>query len=143
MSTLMQQISHGSRLWHLFSLARLEERLQRWRLRHALFSLKNHQRFRLDVMEMEDAYLVKAEMPGYSKDALKVEIDGNEVLIYAQAKSADDAHDGMVDVPPQYRYFTLQHALDDRAATAQYRHGVLELRLPKKQGSRSAHLVIQ
>lgn len=142
MSTTMQQIVHGSRLWHLFSLARMEERLHRWRLRHSLFSLKNRQRFRLDVTEREDAYLVKAEMPGYSKDALKVEIDGNEVLIYAQAKSSGDAHEGTVDVPPQYRYFTLQHALDDRAATARYRHGILELHLPKKQGSRSAHLVI-
>ena len=142
MNRTTQQIVHGSRLWHLFSMDRMEEYLQRWRLKHSFFSMKKRQHFRLDVVETEDAYLVEAEMPGYGKDALKVEIDGNEVLIYAQAKEATGANDGEARLTPQYRYFTLQQAIDDHNATARYRHGILELRLPKKRGSRTVQLAI-
>lgn len=124
------------------SAVRLEERFRLWRLRHALRAMRGRRHFRLDVTEHDDAYLVQAELPGFDKDALRVEIDGNAVLIFAEASRQEQGGGTEWQRDVQYRYFTLEHALDDSAATARYRHGILELRLPKKTSGRSKYLQV-
>ncbi len=124
------------------SVVRLEERFRRWRLRHALHALRGRRRFRLDVTEDDDAYLVQAELPGCDKDALRVEIDGNAVLIFAEASRQERGGTEGPQSEAQYRYFTLEHALDDSAAAARYRHGILELRLPKKKSGRGRYVPV-
>ncbi|WP_193316814.1 Hsp20/alpha crystallin family protein [Janthinobacterium rivuli] len=124
------------------SVARLEERFRLWRLRHALHALRGRRRFRLDVTENDDAYLVQAELPGCDKDALRVEVDGNAVLIFAETPRQEQGGKDGRQSEAQYRYFTLEHALDDSAAAARYHHGVLELRLPKKKSGRGRYVPV-
>ncbi|MEG1051992.1 MAG: Hsp20/alpha crystallin family protein [Janthinobacterium sp.] len=124
------------------SVARLEERFRLWRLRHALHALRGRRRFRLDVTENDDAYLVQAELPGCDKDALRVEVDGNAVLIFAETPRQEQGGEDGRQSEAQYRYFTLEHALDDSAAAARYHHGVLELRLPKKKSGRGRYVPV-
>ncbi|WP_317202957.1 Hsp20/alpha crystallin family protein [Janthinobacterium sp.] len=106
-------------------------------------------RIRVDISETDTAYLVKAEIPGVSKDDIKVSVDGNRVSINAEVKEEKTAEEGGKMVRServygqQYRAFTLPQEVDDTASRAKYQDGVLELTLPKKAGSGGKQLSIQ
>jgi len=104
-------------------------------------------RIRMDVTESDQAYKVKAELPGAKKEDIKVNIDGNQVSISAETKS-ESAQDGGTAIWSErswgqfYRSFTLPQPVDDGQARAEFRDGVLELELPKKSGGTGKPLTI-
>lgn len=103
--------------------------------------------FRLDVSEADDAYLVKAEIPGVSKDDIRISVDGNQVSISAEVKKEheDQSHKTLCAerfYGQVFRSFTLENPVDEEKADAKYENGVLELTLPKKPGGRAHQLVV-
>lgn len=95
-------------------------------------------RIRLDVSETDDAYAVRAEMPGVKKDDVKITIDGNKVAIRAESQSEHEEKEGETVLRRerfygvQSRSFVLANEIDESAATAKYEDGILTLNLPKK-----------
>lgn len=93
---------------------------------------------RLDVVESEDAYTVKAEIPGAKKEDVKVSVDGNTVSIRVETKRDHEEKQGETVLRSeryygvQTRTFSLAHELDDGKATARCEDGVLALHLPKR-----------
>jgi HSP20 family protein len=106
-------------------------------------------RIRVDISETEQAYMVVAEIPGVSKEDIKVSVEGNRVSINAEVKEEKRAEDAGRLVRSerffgqQYRSFTLPLEVDDAAAEAKYHDGILELTLPKKAGGGGKQLSIQ
>jgi HSP20 family protein len=103
---------------------------------------------RLDLKETEAAYAVHAEIPGVKKEDIEVSIDGNVVSIRAEVKrEKEDKGETMLRSERYYgamtRSFTLATDVDEKAASAKYADGVLELTLPKKAGSSSRRLQVQ
>jgi HSP20 family protein len=103
---------------------------------------------RLDVEETDKAYKVSADIPGVSKEDIKVEIDGSRVAISAERKrETEEKHGNTVRSErhwgQQYRAFTLQCPVDDSQAEARYENGVLKLTLPKKAQSSTQRLAIR
>lgn len=103
---------------------------------------------RIDVTETDQAYLVKAEMPGFKKEEIKVAINGDQVSISAERSSDQERKEGNVVCREryqgsQYRSFTLPQFVDEDKASATCADGVLELTLPKKAGSGARQLTIQ
>lgn len=100
---------------------------------------------RLEVSEDDKAYHVRAEMPGCSKDDIKISVEGNQVNITAEVKK-EQAEEGRSMLCSEcyygqlYRSFTLEQPVDDAKADARYENGVLMLMLPKKSGG-GAHKV--
>jgi HSP20 family protein len=96
---------------------------------------------RIDLTEDDGAYSLKAEIPGVSKDDIDVRIDGKQLTISAEVKQdKEEKKDGRV-LRSERRYgyasrsFALDSAVDESKAEAQYRDGVLKMRLPKKTGA--------
>ena len=105
-------------------------------------------RMRLDMSESDQAYVVKAEVPGVQKEDIKVAIDGKQVSISAEVKKEERQENGnMVRSEryygQQYRSFSLPHEVDESKAEARCQDGILELTLPKKPGGASRTLQIQ
>lgn len=104
-------------------------------------------RMRIDVTENGDGYRVKADLPGVKKEDIKVNIDGNQVSISADT-SSQNTHEGATTICAErawgqfYRSFTLPQAVDDAAARAEFKDGVLQLELPKKAGGSGTPLAI-
>ncbi|QEL64010.1 HSP20 family protein [Oryzomicrobium terrae] len=103
---------------------------------------------RMDVKESDGAYQVHAELPGVKKEDIQVTIDGNTLSISAEVKQEKEEKEGE-QVLRSERYFgkvsrsvQLAHEIDEGAATARFSDGVLELALPKRQGSSSKRLTI-
>jgi HSP20 family protein len=103
---------------------------------------------RMDISETDQAYMIKADIPGVSKEDIKIAIEGNQVSVSAETKEEKDASTaGMLRSEryygQQYRSFSLPQEVDDAAAQAKYENGVLQLTLPKKPGTGARQLTIQ
>lgn len=103
---------------------------------------------RIDVDETDEAYVVKAEMPGFKKEEIKVAINGDQVAISGERSTDQERKEGNVVCREryqgsQYRSFTLPQFVDEEKATASCSDGVLELVLPKKAGTGARQLTIQ
>ena len=104
---------------------------------------------RVDVVEAEGAYTVKADLPGVPKDAIHVDIDGNRVTIRAEVKRESEQKDGERVLRSERYYgafarsFALTDEIDDEKAGAKFENGVLELTLPKKAVAGAKRLSIQ
>jgi HSP20 family protein len=110
--------------------------------------LEAEPRIRMDLSETEQAYVVKAEIPGVKKEDIKVSIDGNQVAISAEVRKEEDQKNGSMVrseryYGQQYRSFTLPQEVDDQKAEAKYQDGMLELTLPKKPGTGGKQVAIQ
>lgn len=112
-------------------------------------NLPSEPRIKMDVAESDDAYTVKAEIPGVSKEDIKVSIDGNQVSISAETKKETEEKSGETVVRSeryygqQYRSFTLACEVDDAKSEARYENGVLVLTLPKKSGPSGKQLLVK
>lgn len=105
-------------------------------------------RMKIDVTKAEDAYTVKAEIPGVSKDDIQVSIDGNEVTISGEIKKESEEKKGEEVLRSERYYgkvsrsFTLPHDVDEGKVVAKYADGVLKLTLPMKSKSASKKITV-
>ena len=104
---------------------------------------------RVDVTENDNAYNLRAEIPGVKKDDIQITIDGDTVAVAAEVKNEKDVKNGERVLRTEryygkvYRAFTLGQAVDETAAAAKYADGVLELTLPKKAAVQAKRITIQ
>lgn len=103
----------------------------------------------IDVRETDQAYSVRAEIPGAQKEDIKVDVSGNRVAITTEIKREDEQQQGgrvlrrEMFYGQMQRIFTLDQDIDDAKAQARYENGVLELTLPKKAAGTCNKLQIQ
>jgi HSP20 family protein len=106
-------------------------------------------RIKMDLSETDKAYTVRAQIPGVKKEDVKVQVDGNRVSISAESKQEKEEKEGERVICREcrqgssYRSFTLDSAVDESQAQAKYENGMLELTLPKKNGSAAKQLEIK
>ncbi len=89
----------------------------------------------VDVIEDASGITLLADLPGVSKDTLNLQleadsltIEGDLALSTPQDMTSNHAE---VRVPRYRRVFALSRDLDGEQATAEFKHGVLKLRIPK------------
>lgn len=122
-------------LAHLHPLRGLRETWQRLRFDHAVRQLSRQ--IRIQLREDTQAYTVWAWLPGADKGDIEVGLDGNCVRIAAKARIENAQHLRATQlrreryVGQRSRVLRLPQNVDPARARAEYRHGVLELVLPK------------
>jgi HSP20 family protein len=105
--------------------------------------------FRVDVTEGEQAYTLRAEIPGVKKEDINISIDADQVAISAELKNEKDVKEGERVLRAEryygkvYRAFALGQVIDENAASAKYSDGILELTLPKKAAIQAKRIEIQ
>ena len=105
--------------------------------------------FRVDVSESEQAYTVRAELPGVKKEDINISIDGDHVAISAECKNEKEVKDGERVLRTERYYGKLQRAfqlgqpVDEDGASAKYADGILEVTLPKKAAAQARKVAIQ
>ncbi|MGI6239764.1 MAG: Hsp20/alpha crystallin family protein [Christensenellales bacterium] len=93
--------------------------------------------FRVDVKDEGEQYVMEAELPGISRDHIKIDVDDGVLTIIAEWKQADKEGRGEYLVSERragrvQRSFTLENVLEDQI-TAEYSDGVLRLTMPKRE----------
>lgn len=92
--------------------------------------------FRTDIKDKGDHYLMEAELPGFNKEDIKVELNGDTLNVYAEHKEdRQEEKDGYLRRERHYgsyaRSFDMT-GIDTDSIAGNYNNGVLELKLPKK-----------
>jgi HSP20 family protein len=92
----------------------------------------------VDVVEFNDAYMVTAEMPGVCDDSVDVDFQNGELTIcgrVAECRRREDATRRNVgfEAKDYFRSFRVGASIDSDAIEANFRDGLLTLRLPKRQ----------
>lgn len=96
----------------------------------------------VDISETDNAYLVKAEIPGVNKDDVKVTIEDGMLTIQGERKQEqEDKGKKYHRIERSYgcfmRSFRVPDDADDSAAKAEFKDGMLNITLNKTQKSRS------
>ncbi|SFC90231.1 Hsp20/alpha crystallin family protein [Massilia yuzhufengensis] len=126
----------------------IEELMRDFPLASSLRGFEPERQIRIDVNETDQAYVVKADMPGYRKEDIKIAVDGSVVSISATMQGQEEKTEGDTVYSErysgsQYRSFTLAQEVDDTKTEAKYQDGVLSLTLPKKPGTARKQIAIQ
>lgn len=104
--------------------------------------------FPVDVMETAEAVIVKASVPGVSKESLQVSYEKEFLTIKAELAQENAPEKGRFLLKERSfgtmsRTFRLPFAVDVDQAGAQYKDGVLTLTLPKQESVKPRIIQIQ
>lgn len=102
----------------------------------------NFKTFRTDVRETEKAYLVEAELPGFEKGDITIEVDDNYLTIRAKRdveKETRDKDDLIIRQERRYGEFMRRFYvdnIDEEKIKAKLKKGVLKIEVPKLKPSK-------
>lgn len=107
------------------------------------------EQIKLDLKEDPKNFTVVADLPGVSREAIQVQIDGDMLSVSAEISQQDQQNqDERVLRSERYygsvsRSLRLPQEVDEGNAKARFENGVLTLTLPKKIFGRAQRLVIE
>jgi HSP20 family protein len=101
----------------------------------------------VDIYETDDALVLKAELPGVSKDDVSIDVHQNTLILRGQRKhEAEVKEENYHRVERAYgafqRSFVLPTMVDQEKAQAAFKDGVLELHLPKLESAKPKRIAI-
>jgi HSP20 family protein len=101
----------------------------------------------VDIYETDEALVMKAELPGFSKDDISIELKENTLVIKGERKHEDEVKEGNYHrMERSYgafqRAFMLPMTVDQEKVKASYKDGILELRLPKVQAAQPKRIAV-
>jgi HSP20 family protein len=92
----------------------------------------------LDVVERDDAYVLRTDLPGLAQEDVKIEVEDNVLTISGERKSETDMTEGSYRrVERAFGSFSrrlqLPEGVDADAIAASFDKGVLEISIPKPE----------
>ena len=95
---------------------------------------------RTDIKEKEDGFDLHIELPGYTKEDVKAQLDDGYLTISAQSKKEDDQKDENGKFIRRERYygscsrsFYVGEEIKEEDIKAKFENGILTISVPKKQ----------
>ncbi len=95
--------------------------------------------FKTDISDQGDSYLLEADLPGFDKKDIHLDISGDVLTINAERHSEHEDKDkkgNYIRLERSYGQYSRQFdvsGIDAHAIHAKYENGVLKLTMPKKQ----------
>ncbi len=102
----------------------------------------------LDIAERENELLVKVELPGMKVEDFDIQVQGNILTISGEKKeSKEDKDENYYHAERRYGSFrrevTLSSEVDVEHINAEYKDGVLTVRLPKTEQSKPKKISVK
>ena len=101
----------------------------------------------VDVLESEELYLIRAEIPGMKTEEIKVEVKDGTLVVSGERKSEKPAegveyrHVERVEAKFS-RAFSLPETVKQDGIEASYKDGVLEIRVPKAEAAKPRQIEV-
>ncbi len=95
--------------------------------------------FKTDISDQGDSYLLEADLPGFEKKDIHLDVQGDVLTINAERHSQHEDKDkkgNYVRLERSYGQYSRQFdvsGIDAHGIKAKYENGVLKLTMPKKQ----------
>lgn len=97
---------------------------------------------RTDILEDEDKFTAECELPGFKKEEIAIDIDGQSLTLKAvhAKKTEENAENKAKYIHRERSYISYQRSfdisgIDTEAISAEYKDGILILTLPKKKAT--------
>jgi HSP20 family protein len=92
----------------------------------------------MDLVETDDQFVLRADLPGVTEDDVKIEFEDGTLTVSGERKAGHESKgEGYYRVERAFgsfsRSLTLPQGVDPEAVTANFDHGVLEVRIPKPE----------
>src|SRR5436305_3018125 len=120
------------------------------RLFNTLFEEGQPQRWvpPMDLVEADDHFLLKADLPGMGEDDVNIEIRDNALTISGERKAEHETRErGWYRVERSFgrfsRSLTLPEGVDADGVEAEFDKGVLEVRIPKPEQRKPRRVAIR
>ncbi|MBE5826666.1 MAG: Hsp20/alpha crystallin family protein [Butyrivibrio sp.] len=104
-----------------------------------LYGRKAARMMKTDIREKDDNYEISVDLPGFKKEDITVELDNGYITISASKNMDKDENNKKGKLLRQERYagsmsrsFYVGENVEKADIDANYRHGVLNLTIPKK-----------
>lgn len=102
----------------------------------------------VDVSEEQEAYVVKVELPGVSKDDVKITLESNILTIRGEKKAESEVkeknyHRAERSYGSFQRSFTLPSTVKNDKIDAVYKDGILTVSLPKAEESKPKQIEVK
>ena len=93
----------------------------------------------VNIKETKEDFEVEVAAPGMKKDDFKIELDNNLLVISSEKEEKHEDKEGGEFTRREFSYqsfkrsFTLPKTIEDKKIKANYKEGVLSIKLPKKE----------
>ena len=94
--------------------------------------------FRTDITEKDGSFILEAELPGFDKDDIRIDLEKDRLTISAERSSDKEDKDDERSYVRRERFYGSYSrsfnvsGIDTDAITASYDNGVLKLTMPRK-----------
>ena len=108
-------------------------------LQKAFFNEEDQVSIKTDIRDTGDSYVIDAELPGFNRDEINVEVNDDILTISAEKHSETNEEDKKEGYIRRERYYgTVSRSfniseVDASSITAKHENGVLTLTLPKRK----------
>lgn len=101
----------------------------------------------MDLMETEQHYVLKADLPGLTEDDINIELENNILTVSGDRKAEQEQKgEGYYRVERAFgtfaRTLTLPEGVDPDGIAASFDNGVLEVRIPKPEETKPRRVSI-
>ena len=97
-----------------------------------------------DIYETETGYLIAMDLPGIDREALEIDVDENRLIVRGtRAISESRQHRSERPRGKFLRTFSVPSSVDQGKIGAEYKDGVLQIRLPKRGEQKSKKIDIK
>jgi HSP20 family protein len=100
-----------------------------------------------DVYETLVEFVIALDLPGIERSALEIDLDNDRLSIRGVRSSAEDEEENLHRAEcPRGRFlrrFGVPSTVDQKGITAEYRDGVLRVKLPKRKEQKSRRVEIK
>jgi len=96
-----------------------------------------------DIYETESGYLIAIDLPGISRDAVEIDVDDNRLIVKGTRNVQQSKHRNERPRGKFVRTFSIPGSVDQGGIGADYKDGVLQIRLPKRQEQKAQRVVIK
>ena len=97
-----------------------------------------------DIYEVESGYVIALDLPGIKRDALEIDIDDNRLIVKG-TRVIDDEKARRSERPRGrfLRSFSVPASVDQGKIGADYKDGVLQIRLPKRAEQKAQKIEVK
>jgi HSP20 family protein len=102
----------------------------------------------MDLVEHDDHYTLRADLPGLSEDDVAIEVDGGVLTVSGERRHEQQVEQGRFTRLERStgrfsRSLSLPEGVDAEAVTASFDRGVLEVHVPKPEQRKPRRVEIQ
>lgn len=97
-----------------------------------------------DIYETETGYVIAIDLPGVARAALEIDVDENRLIVRGTREVEEPAKQRTERPAGKFlRTFTVPGSVDQSQIGAEYKDGVLQVRLPKRKEQKAKRVEIK